>query len=164
VESKSEPKDDRTKGEAEVAAAPTPAPDVDGVDMRRLWPQVLDAISRSSKTIWAMLDGSQVIASGEGPVTLSVAAPLAKRLGEERNVTVISNAITSVIGGTWRVDVQPGAARGGPAATVPAAAELDPRDDGDYEPAATANEAPVDPGAEAMRLLRDELGARPLEG
>jgi DNA polymerase-3 subunit gamma/tau len=89
-----------------------------------------------------------------------VRAPLAKRIAEERNVSVIAAAITSLIGGTWRVEVRPAAA---PAeAATPSA---DPRDEADYEPANASSSAPaVDPEAEAMRLLRDELGARPLEG
>ena len=164
VQSESAPKTARTGGEA-VAPAPAAAPEVDGVDMRRLWPQVLDVISRSSKTIWAMLDGSQVTESGEGTVTLSVAPSLAKRLADERNVTVIAAAITSLIGGAWRVDVQPGAGRNGPAATGKAEPDVDPRDDTDYEAPSANGEStpPADPEADALRLLRDELGARPLE-
>jgi DNA polymerase-3 subunit gamma/tau len=133
--------------------------------MRRLWPQVMDVISQTSKTIWAMLDGSQVVESGEGALTLSVAPSLAKRLGEDRNVTVIASAITSVIGGAWRVDVQPGASKGAPAASGKATPEVDPRDDTDYEPPSANGEAPApaDPEADALRLLREELGARPVE-
>jgi DNA polymerase-3 subunit gamma/tau len=158
LQSESAAKSDRTGGEAGQ-------PDVDGVDMRRLWPQVLDVISRSSKTIWAMLDGSQVTESGEGTVTLSVAPSLAKRLGEERNVAVVAAAITSLIGGAWRVDVQAGAGRNGPAASGKAEPDVDPRDDTDYEAPSANGEAapPADPEADALRLLRDELGARPLE-
>jgi DNA polymerase-3 subunit gamma/tau len=130
--------------------------------MRRLWPQVLELISQSSKTIWAMLEGSQVVASGEGTITLSVAPSLAKRLGDERNVGVIANAVTSLIGGTWRVDVQPASAKPAPAAPR---VDADPRDEVEYEAAPAAPPAPAaDAEAEAMRLLRDELGARPVEG
>ncbi|MDT4913453.1 MAG: hypothetical protein QOC66_2581, partial [Pseudonocardiales bacterium] len=47
----------------------------------------------------------------------------------------------------------------------PAAEELDPRDDADYEPEPRGADAPAaaDPQAEAMKLLRDQLGARPLD-
>jgi DNA polymerase-3 subunit gamma/tau len=141
--------------------------------MRRLWPQVLEAINRSSKTVWAMLEGSQVVGSGEGTVTVEVRPSLARRLAEERNTSAIAAAITTLIGGTWRVTVQPAESKSAPAAPPVAAApraaapppEPDPRDDDDYDPVPQPNaKPPVDPEAEAIRLLTTELDARPIEG
>jgi DNA polymerase-3 subunit gamma/tau len=121
-----------------------------------------------------MLDCSQVVDSGNGTVTLGVAPSLARRLSEDRNVSAIAAAITSLIGGTWRVTVQPGesknvrpptpAAAGRGPANPPPPPEPDPRDDEDYQPADRAGAAsPVDPEAEALKLLTSELGARPIE-
>jgi len=169
----------------EPEPAPEPAPPasgpghLDGTDLRRLWPQVLEAIGRSSKTIWAMLEGSQVIDSTDNAVTVAVAPSLARRLAEERNVSAIGAAITGLVGGTWKVTVQAGdgkparaaAPTGRPAGpangpSTPAAPppEPDPRDDEDYDAAPVAGaKPPVDPEQEAIRLLTTELDARPLE-
>ena len=48
-----------------------------------------------------------------------------------------------------------------PAAKAVATPEADPRDDPDFDPD-LADSAPLDPEAEALRLLTDQLGARPL--
>ena len=154
--------------EAKQAEAKQPEPGaLDATALRRLWPQVLEVINGSSKTLWAMLEGSQVVDSGPGTVTLSVAPSLAKRLSEERNTSAIANAFTSVVGGNWRVDVRPGEAKlgrgdnGGGAGRPVAMPEADPRDETDDDPA--TGPAAVDPEAEALKLLRAELGARPLD-
>ena len=155
---------------AEQPAAP-PSSDgrLDSTDMRRLWPQVMEAIGRSSKTIWAMLDGSQVVESGNGQVVLGVAPSLARRLAEERNVAAIGAAITGLVGGTWRVTVQPSDGKPGRAASgseSPASApgDSDPRDDDDYEPVPSAGAKPAtDPEVEAIRLITSEFDARPVE-
>jgi DNA polymerase III subunit gamma/tau len=115
-----------------------------------------------------MLEGSQVVESTGDTITLAVASSLAKRLAEERNTSVIANAVTNVIGGVWKVAIQPAGtskANGdsGPSAAAPPA-DSDPRDDPDYEPGPPAAAAPVDAETEAMRLLQDRLDARPLDG
>jgi DNA polymerase-3 subunit gamma/tau len=157
---------------APAAATPRDPGALDAAALRRLWPEVLDVIGRSSKTIWAMLEGSQVLDAGPDSLTLGVAPSLAKRLGEERNATAIAAGLAQVVGGTWRVTVQPnGASRSAsgepPRSTAPAPRvapepEPDPRDDADYEPQPGAASSPVDPEAEAIKLLTSELGARPL--
>jgi DNA polymerase-3 subunit gamma/tau len=165
---------------ASVVAEPAPAAprepgELDAVALRSLWPEVLNVIESGSRTIRALLEGSQVLETSGNKVTLAVRASLAKRLSEERNVSVIAHGLAKVVGGTWQVVVMPGQAGSGPDAEPSAAPvarrgapepppEPDPRDDADYEPAAPTPSAPVDPEAEAMRLLRDQLGARPLEG
>jgi DNA polymerase-3 subunit gamma/tau len=140
---------------------------VDGVDLRRLWPQVLEVIGQGSKAIRAMLEGSQVVDSTNDTITLAVAPSLAKRLAEERNAGTIATAVTSLIGGAWKIAIQPAGGKpsgdSGPSTTI-SATEPDPRDDPDYEPGAPPAAAPVDPETEAMRLLQDQLDARPLDG
>jgi DNA polymerase-3 subunit gamma/tau len=127
----------------------------------------MDLIKSTSKTIWAMLDGSQVTEVAGSTVVVAVAPSLAKRLAEDRNSSLIANALTRAVGGTWRIDVVPGGAplRAVAGPSAPPAAEPDPRDDTE-EPAsggAAAAAAPRDPEAEALRLLHDHLGARPVE-
>lgn len=112
------------------------------------------------------VDGSTVV--------LGVRASLAKRLAEERNMSVIAEGLAKVVGGTWQVVVTAAAMPAGtdeaPApspgrAAGAASVEPDPREDSGYEPAPPpAAAAPADPEAEAMKLLRDQLDARPLDG
>jgi DNA polymerase III subunit gamma/tau len=159
---------------AEPAPPPAPAREagaLDAVALRSLWPEVLNVIESGSRTIRALLEGSQVLEATGNTVTLAVRASLAKRLAEERNVAAISQGLAKVVGGTWQIVIK--AASGASAQDEPAVPpgratpapppDSDPRDDADYEPAAPAEAAAVDPEAEAMKLLRDELGARPLE-
>ncbi len=148
---------------------------LDAVALRSLWPEVLNVIESGSKTIRALLEKSQVIEASGNIVTLAVAASLANRLAEERNVAAISEGLAKVVGGSWQIVVTAGAATqapAGPDSGVAAptrgpsdsASEFDPRDDADYEPAAPTTASPADPEAEAMKLLHEQLGARPLDG
>jgi DNA polymerase-3 subunit gamma/tau len=148
--------------------------ELDAAALRRLWPEVLNVIEASSKTMRALLEGSQVIDAEGNTVTLGVAPSLAKRLAEERNVTAIAGGLEKVVGGSWKIVVRPNGARAeqlgatspgtGTPRRDPPPSEPDPRDDADYDPQPAAGTVPpLDPEAQAMQLLRDELGARPLE-
>jgi DNA polymerase-3 subunit gamma/tau len=165
-EAKPEPKAEREKPEPPKQ----PSGELDTVAWRNIWPSVMMRIKDDSKTIWAMLDGAQVTDVTGETVTISVAASLARRLAEERNSSVIVDAMKAEIAGSWKLIV---AATGTPpAAAAPTSAarakparapepELDPRDETapDDGPAVAAS----DPEAEAIKLLRAELGARPVE-
>ncbi|HEU5267122.1 MAG TPA: DNA polymerase III subunit gamma/tau, partial [Jatrophihabitans sp.] len=142
---------------AAAAQPPAAAGPLDATALRRLWPEVLDVIGSSSRTIRALLESSQVLEASGDVVTLEVAASLAKRLSEERNLAAIAAGLTSVVGGSWKVTIQPA---GRPAARVDSQPEpeQDPRDDMPVPNEAT----PVDPEEAAMQLLRSELGARPV--
>ncbi|HET6876672.1 MAG TPA: DNA polymerase III subunit gamma and tau [Jatrophihabitans sp.] len=161
-----------TQAQAQQDAQPAVPGALDGNALRRLWPEVMQTIGRSSRTIQALLEGSQVVDASAGAVTVAVAPSLAKRLSEQRNVDAIAAALTAVVGGSWKVAIQPAETPNGRPAR-PAAEragwtpEPDPRDDADFqpdEPAGAPPPAPVDPEAEALKLLRDRLDARPLDG
>ncbi len=145
---------------------PRPSGAMDATALRRLWPEVLDIVKGSSKTTWAMLDGSQIVDVAADEVTIAVSPSLARRIAEDRNVSLIGDAFSKVVGGSWRVVIAPangGAPRSGqqrPAAPD-AAAQPDPRDDSDD--AGTAARSGADPEAEALRLLETTLGARPVD-
>jgi DNA polymerase-3 subunit gamma/tau len=203
---------------AASAAAPAVAASaggvVDATGLRTLWPEVLDVVKQSNRTTRALLDNAQVAGLSGDVVTLSAtSAPLARMLGEDRNTTVLGAALTSVLGGKWRITVElgggptadttsspssaaptpgPNGAGGagsstngasapaadagstpvaasasrperspGPAAS-PARRSDDPRDD--TEPDDPNDPAPrADPETDALRLLHDTLGARPLD-
>jgi DNA polymerase-3 subunit gamma/tau len=99
---------------AEPAAAAEPAAPssgvIDATALRRLWPEVLDAVKRTTQRTRALLDSAQVAQVEGDLVTLSIpAAPIARMASEQRNIDVLVAALTTVFGGTWRVAVEPGA-------------------------------------------------------
>jgi DNA polymerase-3 subunit gamma/tau len=135
-----------------------------------LWPEVLDIVKLSSRRTRALLDNAQITTTVGDLITLAAPAALAKMLADESNTSVLRAALTKVVGGTWRVEVD-GSGSSGPQPSEPPAPdalarnrgpEPDPRDDTDAdvpgEPAAA-----VDPETQALRLLHDQLGARPVD-
>jgi DNA polymerase III subunit gamma/tau len=126
---------------------------IDAAALRRLWPDVLDVVKQSSRRTRALLDNAQVASVDGNRLTVSAAtAPLAKMISEDGNVELLQTALTSIVGGTWQVDV---------AMTGGTAAEPDPRDESREEAAVEAS--PGDPEAEALSLLRSTLGVRPID-
>jgi hypothetical protein len=83
-------------------------------------------------------------------------------IAEESNTSVLRAALTKVVGGEWKIGVAGADAGAAAAPSAAAEPEPDPRDEDDDEPAPPP--APTDPEADAMRLLRDQLGATPIEG
>ncbi len=152
-----------------VAPATGQPGELDAAALRRLWPEVLDVVKQSSRRTRALLDNAQVIAAAGDLITLSAPAALAKMLSEESNTSMLRTALTKVVGGTWRVTVDGSGAMGGQPATPVAAGppahqpEPDPRDETDPREAASAAAVPADPETEALRLLQDQLGARPVD-
>jgi DNA polymerase-3 subunit gamma/tau len=116
-----------------------------------------------------LLDNAQITEVSGELVTLAAPGALAKMISDDSNTSVLRAALTKVVGGDWKIGVDgapAGAAGDAPRRNAgPAAEELDPRDDADYEPEPRGADAPAaaDPQAEAMKLLRDQLGARPLD-
>jgi DNA polymerase-3 subunit gamma/tau len=134
--------------EAPAAPAPSGAGGSGGIDaaaIRRAWPSVLDAAKQSSRSTGALLVNATVKAvEGDTLVLTIAAAPLARRLSEQRNTEVISAALRSVLGVAWHVrcDHDGGApASRGPAASVAAA----PASPAASTPAPAAAPAPPPP-------------------
>jgi DNA polymerase III subunit gamma/tau len=96
---------------APVAPPPpvtTPAPAasgaIDAAAVRRLWSELLGAVRKNSRSTEAMLTNATVQSVEGDVVTIAhTAAPLARRLGEPRNVDAISAALGEVLGGQWQV-------------------------------------------------------------
>ncbi|MGI8879654.1 MAG: DNA polymerase III subunit gamma and tau [Jatrophihabitans sp.] len=184
------------------ASAPQPTPDrapaptaieakdgtLDSADLRRLWPEVLELVKQNSRRARALLDSAQVSAVDGSQVTLSISSqPLARLLSEESNAAAVATALTTLVGGTWRITVvadgspppptpddgpEPGPLpppRTPPPRTPPprtpsprtpapsAEAEPDPRDN------SSDDAAGHNPEADALALLSDTLGAKPME-
>ena len=138
---------------------------LDATALRRLWPEVLEIVKQGSRRTRALLDNAQIVEVAGELVTLAAPNALARMISEDSNTGMLRQALTKVVGGQWRVDIRPANGDGPAAAPAPgehAAPEPDPRDDTDPEPAST-RAVPVDPEGEALRLLQDQLGAKPLE-
>ena len=163
-----------TPAEPPLTAAPAGA--LDSAALRRLWPEILEAVKRSSRRTRALLDNAQITAVEGELVRLAAPGALAKMIAEDSNTTVLRAALTEKVGGDWRIAVEgggappPPAGEAEPARRPPAVAaaspepEPDPRDDVDYEPNPGPDSASIhDPEAEAMKLLTSELGARRIE-
>jgi DNA polymerase-3 subunit gamma/tau len=127
-------------------------------------------VKQRSRRTRALLDNAQVTGSDGSTVTLAAPPALAKMIAEDSNTTVLRDALTQVVGGSWKVEVEAGtgasaapvAEPSAPSARPVRAPEPDPRDDTD-EPDDDPAVAPSDPETEAMRLLQERLGARPVD-
>jgi DNA polymerase III subunit gamma/tau len=147
----------KQKPESKPAAEPQPESGaIDAAAVRRLWPEVLDVVKQSSKRTRALLDNAQVTSVNGDRLTL--AAPttaLAKMISEDGTIELVRTALTSIVGGTWQVEVD---TDGGNPARANPPDESDPRDE-PHPPQPSAS----DPEADALHLLQSTLGARPLE-
>jgi DNA polymerase-3 subunit gamma/tau len=146
----------------------TPVGELDATAVRRIWPEVLDAVKRLRRTAHALLMNVSVHSVDNGVLTLTISSvPLSRLLAQDANTDVVRAAVKDVLGVDWRIAVVvdgAGPAGGGdPAATPPP--DDDPRDE---EPSPTPSAAPdaprVDPEAAAISLLQSTLGARRMEG
>jgi DNA polymerase III subunit gamma/tau len=90
--------------------APTPstgqpaAGQLDVAAVRGAWPALLDAVREQSRATQALFSNSTASAVEGGTLILTLpTAPLARRLGEERNVEMIRRALRDVLGVDWQV-------------------------------------------------------------
>jgi DNA polymerase-3 subunit gamma/tau len=150
-----------------VAADPVTA-NPDAAAIRRQWTTVMDKVRDRSRTLSAMLAGAMVSAVDGTTLVLShESANLAKRLGEQRNLDTIQDALRDALGLQWRVRYEVGAPSATPA-TPAAPAVVDEEAEAAEmlaETATTADPAPRrDPEEVALELLQSELGARKVDG
>jgi DNA polymerase III subunit gamma/tau len=171
-----------------AASPPAPAPEPESASapgepnaaaVRTLWREVRDKVRQRSRTTEVMLADATVRAiEGDTLVLTHASAPLAKRLSEQRNADVIGEALKDVLGVSWRVRCETGAAA--PAASAPPPARQEPPPDEpaeaqsaqrDEEEHMLAEAGRTEPGAPrrdpeevALELLQNELGARRIDG
>jgi DNA polymerase-3 subunit gamma/tau len=121
---------------APSAAEPSPVPEaasvsgaLDVMKLRTLWPEVLTAINRSSRTTHALMETAQVAGLSGNEVQLVISTPsLARLLAGPRHTEVIAAALSSLVSGGWTISVgvtgQPGSppVSGAPAPVAPAQA------------------------------------------
>ncbi len=90
---------------APVGAQSGPAPDqLDAAAVRRVWPALLDAVREQSRTTQVLLSNATASAVQGSTLVLTLPnAPLARRLGDDRNVELIRAALRTVLGVDWQV-------------------------------------------------------------
>jgi DNA polymerase-3 subunit gamma/tau len=86
-------------------AQPQSVPDqLDAAAVRRVWPALLDAVREQSRATQVLFSNSTASSVQGSTLILSLpTAPLARRLGEERNVEMIKRALHTVLGVDWQV-------------------------------------------------------------
>ncbi|ANY06493.1 hypothetical protein AFB00_09515 [Pseudonocardia sp. HH130630-07] len=123
-----EPPRDGAPADAVPPTSAQPAPAVSSLDataVRRVWPEVLAAVRQRSRSTEALLVNATVRAIDGDTLVLAIGAPpLARRLSEQRNTDVISDALRAVLGVQWQVRCDQGEAGG---AARRAAPERQPR-------------------------------------
>jgi DNA polymerase III subunit gamma/tau len=123
------------------AAEPAGSGGMDAAGLRRLWSTLLGEVRKNSRSTEAMLTNATVQSiEGDTVVIAHSAAPLARRLAEQRNVDAVAQALERVIGGNWKVrcvHADPGAV------SAPAAAQ--PKADPPTYQRPTAAQPPADP-------------------
>jgi DNA polymerase III subunit gamma/tau len=97
-----------------VVQSPAPVPDaereaapeqqLDAAAVRRVWPALLDAVREQSRTTQVLLSNATANTVHGSTLVLNLPnAPLARRLGEDRNVDLIKAALRTVLGVDWQV-------------------------------------------------------------
>ena len=155
----------RQSSPPEPKPAEVPAGQLDAAAVRRQWSTVRERVSERSKSVNAMLGDAVVQALHDNTLVLShQSAPLAKRLSEQRNADVIRDALKDALGVNWQVRCELGAEQGiAPTESAPQGDEEasmlaeSSRDNG-------ADGPRRDPEEVALELLKNELGARQIDG
>ena len=88
---------------AEAQREATPE-QLDAAAVRRVWPALLDAVREQSRTTQVLLSNATANTVQGSTLVLNLPnAPLARRLGEDRNVDLIKTALRAVLGVDWQV-------------------------------------------------------------
>ncbi|MBV8996530.1 MAG: DNA polymerase III subunit gamma and tau [Pseudonocardiales bacterium] len=98
----------------EAQTQPAPA-QLDAAAVRRVWQALLDAVREQSRATQVLFSNSTASAVEGNTLVLSLpTAPLARRLGEERNIEMIKKALHAVLGVDWQVRCEHPGANAGP--------------------------------------------------
>jgi DNA polymerase-3 subunit gamma/tau len=96
----------RPESAPEPSAEPTTAEpgQLDAAAVRRVWQALLDVVREQSRAAQVLLSNATASAvEGDTLVLTLPTAPLARRLGDERNTEMIKAALRTVLGVDWRV-------------------------------------------------------------
>jgi DNA polymerase-3 subunit gamma/tau len=88
---------------------------LDAAAVRRVWQALLDAVREQSRATQVLFSNSTASAVEGNTLVLNLpTAPLARRLGEERNIEMIKKALHSVLGVDWQVRCEHPGGNAGP--------------------------------------------------
>ena len=149
-----------------------PTGDLSVVDLRRLWPDVLDAIKERKRTTAALLMSANVLAVEGSVLKLGInSSGLMRRLSEEMNTEIICAALRDKLGVDWQVQTivdageeqqsLPGVGPGPDVVESPFHSSAGDEVGEPVDPSDVTE--PVDSEQAALSLLRDQLGAQPVE-
>ncbi|CAN5420123.1 hypothetical protein BH10ACT8_BH10ACT8_24680 [soil metagenome] len=88
-----------------------PAPTVtaggtDSASVRRIWPDVLEQVKHLSRRTHALLDHASITEVDGTVIRLGVnSAPIAKMISDDKNLSVLRDALGTVVGGGWQIEV-----------------------------------------------------------
>jgi DNA polymerase-3 subunit gamma/tau len=103
----------------EALRQPSPG-QLDAAAVRRVWQALLDAVREQSRATQVLFSNSTASAVEGDTLVLSLpTVPLARRLGEERNIEMIKRALHTVLGVDWQVRCEHTGANAGPGAGQP---------------------------------------------
>jgi DNA polymerase-3 subunit gamma/tau len=140
---------------------PSSAAQIGVTDVRRLWPQVLEAVKGQNRRAHALLESAAVtVVRVEGGVLLlSTQFPaLARMVSEARNADLVRDALRDILGVDWRIRCVEAGAEG-------QAAGHSTEQSGGRGPAASAgSRASVEPAAAPRRPASSVNGSRTSAG
>ncbi|MQA79501.1 MAG: DNA polymerase III subunit gamma and tau [Streptosporangiales bacterium] len=122
-------------------------------ELRRLWPEVLEAVKARRRFAWMVLDGKAQVAGAEGGV-LRLVFPRegdAKGFAQNGCDTVLREALAEVLGVDWRIEASSGPAPASQGGDAPAASPA-----ATPAPAPRRDEPPVPPDPTPPADLPDE--------
>ncbi|MQA02024.1 MAG: DNA polymerase III subunit gamma and tau [Streptosporangiales bacterium] len=165
-------------------AEPAPATPARGLtdvsELRRMWPEVLEAVKARRKFAWMVIKDNAQVASADGNVLKLAFSREGDAKGFANNgcEPVLREALAEVLGMDWRIETTTGAGQPPPAAAVGAPAQVsgpsapaeapepdlpEPVDDAVDDPSELDAAQPADDGLTGLPLLERELGARVID-
>jgi DNA polymerase III subunit gamma/tau len=77
---------------------------LDAAAVRRAWPALLEAAREQSRATQVMLGNATATAVHDGTLILALpTAPMARRLSDERNSTIIRRSLQAVLDVDWQI-------------------------------------------------------------
>ncbi|MEO6956765.1 MAG: hypothetical protein ABI137_08490, partial [Antricoccus sp.] len=147
---------------AQSAEESVPRGNFDIAELRRQWPIVLDALKRQSRLSGAMFENTTA-SSIDGNVLTLIAQPgLVGRMANAEQNRPLREALKQVLGVDWAVTVV-AREEAEQRSAAPQRYDEEPEPDPDDEIVASDDDVALDPQSAAMNVLREHLGAQPLE-
>jgi len=161
------PQAEPTPAPAQSDVAPPPVGSMSASDVRRLWPEVLAKVQAVRRFAWVILSQNSQVVGVEGE-TLTIGLPNAgARDSFEKNKVAepLAQALTQVVGGTWRIetviDVTSGGREEEPPSRAASSSPSGPAAEVEGPPPAPAARRPADPAA--VQEVRDRLNETVVE-